>query len=170
MKSSQRPLNGCHHILRVYLPAESAHERCGEVLEYSRRTGCREVLLFTSSYDKQPSFAPLSEIEGYARVLEESASRLRKGGMIVSVNVMQTLGHIYYPQSAEETFGFRRRVYADGRTSGEGACPLCEKLRSWACLAYRLYASIEPRVLFVDDDFRTVMQGISCFCEAHLEG
>lgn len=159
---------GLHHLLRIYLHPGALERMTSEVLNYCLRTGCSEVLLFTTSYDKAPSFVSLEEIERYTYAIQPCVQRLRSSGLTVSVNVLQTLGHVYFPMAMQEQFPFQRRVYADGRISTEGACPLCPRLRDWAASAYGIYAKLKPQVLFVDDDFRTAMQGTSCFCDLHL--
>ena len=159
-----------HHILRIHLPLDVAERRTTEVIDYCRRTGCQEILLFTTSYDHAPSFQSLEEIEQYMQAIQPQVDRLRHAGVIVSVNVLQTLGHVYFPMALQKQFPFQRRVFADGHVSTEGACPLCPNLRAWAAGAYRIYARLRPPVLFVDDDYRTMMAGgMSCFCPLHLK-
>lgn len=159
-----------HHILRIYLPLEVAPQRTAEVLDYAARTGCSEILLFTTSYDRAPSFQSLEDTAAYVEAIAPFAGKLRKAGLTVSVNVLQTLGHVYFPVSMEKKFPFQRRVYASGRVSTEGACPLDPKLREWVAASYTIYARLKPPVMFVDDDFRTFMSGeISCFCPLHLK-
>lgn len=161
--------DGLHHILRIYLPTDVAATRTTEVLDYCRRTGCREVLLFTTSYDQAPSFTSLVEIEAYVATIGPQAERLRAAGITVSVNVLQTLGHVYFPKAMQEQFPFQRRVASDGHSSAEGACPLSPALRAWAAGAYAIYARLRPPVLFVDDDYRTMMAGgMYCFCPLHM--
>ena len=163
------PTPGLHHILRIHLPLDVAERRTVEVLDYCRRTGCSEVLLFTTSYDHAPSFQTLDEIRAYVNAIQPRIEALRHAGVTVSVNVLQTLGHVYFPAAQEKDFPFQRRVYAGGRVSTEGACPLDPKLRDWVTGAYKIYAGLRPPVLFVDDDFRTFMAGeVSCFCPLHL--
>ena len=157
-----------HHILRIYLPPDKLEARTNDVLNYCRRTGAQEVLLFTTSYDTEPTFTSVGEIEKYLALIEPQIARLRAAGLVVSINVMQTLGHIYFPRALQKQFPFQRRVYADGQESLEGGCPLCPGLRKWAAESYAAYARVRPHVLLVDDDFRTIMQGLSCFCEPHL--
>ena len=83
---------------------------------------------------------------------------------------MQTLGHIYFPEALSDNFPFQRRISKDGVPSHSGACPLCKNLQQWVTDSYRIYAEIQPNVLFIDDDFRTYMTGaLSCFCKQHLE-
>lgn len=158
-----------HHILRIHLPLDVAKRRTAEVIDYCKRTGCGEVLLFTTSYDHAPSFQSLDDIRDYVKAIQPRIAELRHAGVTVSVNVLQTLGHVYFPAAQETDFPFQRRVYAGGRVSTEGACPLDPKLHQWVTGAYKIYAGLRPPVLFVDDDFRTFMAGeISCFCPLHL--
>ncbi len=159
-----------HHILRIHLPLDAAERRTTEVIDYCRRTGCQEILLFTTSYDHAPSFQPLEEIGKYMQAIQPQVDRLKRAGVIVSVNVLQTVGHVYFPMALQKQFPFQRRVCADGHVSTEGACPLCPNLRAWVAGTYRIYAQLHPPVLFVDDDYRTMMAGgMSCFCPLHLK-
>lgn len=157
-----------HRVQRLYLPEGDMDRRCDELIDFCQRTGTQEVLLFTTSYDLKPSFQPVSELQAYADQLRPRMERLRHAGLVVDINVLQTLGHIYFPLAMQEQFPFQRRVYLDGKVSTEGACPLCGELRQWIIASYRIWASLAPRVIFVDDDFRTNMQGISCVCPLHL--
>lgn len=160
--------NNLHHAIRVFLPEDCMAERIEEVIDYCRRTGCEEVWLFTTSYDQSPSFVSLKEISRYAGLMREAMEKLRAVGIEPVVNVMQTLGHVYFPMEMQDEFSFQRRVAADGRVSHEGACSICPLLRQWVTESYRIYAGLKPSILWVDDDYRTVMQGLNCFCDLHL--
>ncbi len=155
-----------HHILRIFIPENAMERRTAEVIDYCRRTGCREVLWFTGDY--MPSFVPIDEIRDTVRKFAPYAERIREAGITFSVNVLQTVGHVSFPLSLQNEFPFQRRVYTDGRVSTEGACPLCPNLQDWVVEAYGIYATLMPRVIFVDDDFRAAMQGLSCLCDRHL--
>jgi hypothetical protein len=156
-------------ILRCYIPVGCEEGRMHDILSYCARTGCREVLLFTSSYDSMPTFIPLAELEEYARFLKPLVKTLRQNGIEVSINLLQTLGHVYYPKALDEQFPFQRRVNMDGRVSMAGACPLDENLRNYITSVYRLFAELKPRTIFVDDDFRNFLEGLCCFCPQHLK-
>lgn len=57
------------HILRYYIPLEKEKERLRDILDYCKKTGCEEVLLFTNSYRTMPSFIQLVEIENYSNCM-----------------------------------------------------------------------------------------------------
>lgn len=158
-----------HHILRIYIPRGYEKQRTADILDYCRRTGCSDVLFFTTSYDAQPSFISLDEITVDVERLRIVADQLRDAGIGVNINILQTLGHVYYPRAMQQEFPFQRRVTQDGCESTAGACPLCSNLREWVIGSYSLYASLKPQILFVDDDYRTVLHGLTCFCDLHLK-
>ncbi len=158
-----------NHILRYYIPEDKAEERIPEIIDYCKKTGCQQVVLFTSSYDRQPSFIPLSEIERYSEKLCSWTEVLRREGIKVGINVLATLGHIYFPEELSSQFPFQRRVDIDGNISLASACPLDSTLQQYLISAYKLYARVKPNLVFIDDDYRYITESIFCFCSLHLE-
>lgn len=158
-----------NHILRYHIPEGKAEERIPEIIDYCRRTGCTEVSLFTSSYDNAPSFIELPEVERYADKLVGWAEILRKVGIRVGINVLQTLGHIYFPEELSQKFPFQRRVDIDGKVSRASACPLDKKLQEYQVAAYKAYSQVKPTLVFIDDDFRQITESMFCFCPLHLK-
>ena len=76
------------HILRYHIRECMAESSIADIKKYCERTGCREVLLFTSSYDFQPSFIPLEELKSYADSLAGWSEILSQAGIIVNLNPM----------------------------------------------------------------------------------
>ena len=168
LRMTMKSETALHHILRTFLPENALESRTRDLLDYCRRTGCNEVLLFTTSYDEAPSFVHPDQVRTYVEKLRLYVERIRAAGITVSLNVMQTLGHIYFPLAMEKDFPFHRRVSTSGKVSTEGACPCCPKLQDWVAETYGIYAGLQPRVMLVDDDFRTFMQALTCLCDDHL--
>lgn len=156
-------------ILRYYVHTEHAARQLDEIRSFCQRTGCDEVMLLSSGYFTQPSFIPLDQVARYAESLAGWAQTLRSAGLTVSLNVIQTLGHRCFPRASAAAFPFQRQVHLDGIESPSTACPLDRNLRAYQGSAYRLYAAIQPRLLFVDDDFRYIMSGTGCCCPLHLD-
>lgn len=156
------------HILRYHIREALADAALEEIRTFHGRTGVRDVLLFTSSYDFQPSFLPLEELAAYARRMAAWAGQLADDGIRVGVNVLQTLGHVNFPGSLSGAFPFQRRVDGAGEESRGGACPLDEKLREYVSQVYRTFGALKPWLLYVDDDFRSLIGGAGCFCPDHL--
>jgi len=98
--------------------------------------------------------------------------KLRSLGVDVSINLTCTLGHSDFHQDLRKLFPFQFQVDITGVESKACACPLDDKWRRHISKIYRIYASLKPRVIWVDDDFRLhnhspVRWG--CFCPLHLK-
>lgn len=156
------------HILRFFINEECAERQVRELIDYCRETDCRKLLLFTTNYDREPSFLPLDMYRRRAENMHGWMSTFKTEGIVCGINMMQTLGHVYYPEDVQRTFGFRQRMEANGGESGAGACPLDEVLIRYIREVYKIFAALDPSVLYVDDDFRYWMQGPSCFCNEHM--
>ena len=158
-------------ILRLFLPLDQERNRVKDAIDYCRRTNCHEVMLFTGLFDSSPSFLSLDEInDRVENILKPAIDGLKNAGIKPTLNILQTLGHHYFPADAEyrKQFPFRERVPQDG-SAGGGACPLDENLRKWVAETYKIYAALKAEYIFVDDDFRTMMKGgLTCFCAEHL--
>ena len=157
------------NVLRLYIPPKGGDDRVEELIKICKRVNCREVILFTSSYDRQPSFIPIDDYAHYSKLLNKWKERFDEAGIKAGLNVMQTTGHIYYPSELSRKFNFQRKISDEGKEDGGGACPLCPNLRKHVEEEYRVLASAKPHLIFVDDDFRYYIRGYFCFCPLHME-
>lgn len=158
------------HILRIYIHEDQAERQLEDILKYCTRTHCREVMLLTTGYFTQPTFVALNEIESYTEKMIEWSNILRRHKIDVSLNVIQTLGHIFFSKESEKEFPFQRQIVLNGSESVSSVCPLCSEYRDYITQVYKFYARVKPGLLFVDDDFRFITGGgMGCFCPLHLE-
>lgn len=155
-------------ILRYYVPEEQRGKHLGELIETCDCLGLNEVLLFTADYLRG---APFVDKEGLKRRMEHlhlCAKEIRKAGLVFSLNVVHSLGHIRVPEEIVQRFGFRRQIRLDGRPAVHPVLdPSCPNLRRHLAEAYEAYAILEPRLIFVDDDYK--MDLGSCFYSGRLE-
>ena len=156
-------------ILRHYFWPGQVDAQMSAILDFCEKTGCSEMLLFTSSYECMPSFPPLERMAGNLETLRTAKRRFDAQGMRTYLNVMQTLGHVYYPEANQREVNIQPRVSIDGHVSREGGCPLCPNLRAYMREAYRLYGELGMELMFVDDDYRYLMSGCYCFCDRHMK-
>ena len=68
---------------------------------------------------------------------------------------------------------FRLMVDPYGNEATAVACPLCQNWQNYIAEMYSYYASIQPNVIWVEDDFRLhnhddLVWG-GCFCDFHME-
>jgi len=155
-------------FIRYYLP-ENKEERLGELVEFCKKTETDGILFFTSSYDSQPSFIDIEKYRNYAKKLKKWAILIKKENLRFGINMLQTLGHIYFPKKIERKFPFQRKVDINGIESKGGCCPLDENFKKYIYEVYQVFASLKPDIIYVDDDFRYIMDGFFCFCPLHLK-
>ena len=154
-------------LLRQYLRPDHLEEDFAYLLEFCQMTGCRELLLFTSSYEFDPSIIPPEQLAAYMARVRALKPKAAAANVRIYLNVLQTLGHVYLPESIRKQFGIQRRVNIEG-VAGEGGCPLDPAITAYLKTIYRMYAEFGTEMMFVDDDYRYIMQGIGCFCPLHL--
>jgi hypothetical protein len=156
-------------FIRYYLSETKAKDRVKELIEFCKRTGCEGVLFFSSSYDSMPSFIKIEEYRKYAEKLKIWVEKIKNEGLKFGINILQTLGHIYFPEEIENEFPFQRKIDINGVKSKGGVCPLDENFRKYILEVYKIFAELKPDIIYVDDDFRYIMDGIFCFCNLHIE-
>lgn len=161
------------YMLRYTLPVEE-YEKCVEKLvEYCRENMIDEVLFFTSGIRSwMGGIETVDEAEKYSQIIGYGMDRLKAIGVDTSINVVCTLGHGDFHQDLRKIFPFQFQVDVTGVESKACACPLDTQWRDHITKIYKIYASLRPKVIWVDDDFRLhnhtpVRWG--CFCPLHLE-
>ena len=142
-------------ILRYYVPPQGREEHLNELIETCRKTAVKEVLLFTSpAYGPGAGFPDRAELNERLEHLSTCAERIRGAGLVFSLNVFATLGHIFVAEEQVQHFGFWRQVGPDGSPALHPVLdPACPALHEYLAEAYQAYARLEPRLMFVDDDF-----------------
>lgn len=94
--------------------------------------------------------------------------KLKEMGVETGINMLHTNGHCFYAD--EEEFGFRRAVTLDGQPSRGSVCMLDKAFLEHIKSAYKYYASLNPSVIFTDDDIRMESLGqFICLCPEHIK-
>lgn len=163
--------------LRITL--NPAHARAQEKALFAiiRRAKIDGVIFIPpSSEENSPGLGTPAECEESVAALKPVFSRLRRAGVIPSVNIWWTLGFKNYPseiRSQRSRYpGFRWAVSLNGRVSEAIACPLDKAWLAEAARVYRSFAALKPEVMWMDDDLGSVLRAdmkSPCFCDACLD-
>ncbi len=93
-------------------------------------------------------------------------------GATTSLNPWHTVMHGDYGKKLRPGQDFRLMVDPGGRRAELAACPRDENWRSYLADLYAWYAAVNPRFIWVEDDFRYhnhwPLDWGGCFCEEHL--
>ena len=154
-------------VLRYFLPVENHASRFKQLVNFLERTGIRRVILFTGSFVEESAFFPLDYYQEHAKILSQYIPTLKQMGVEIGINMLNTMGHVYYANDGE--FDFTRALNQDGEPSTGWSCLMDDHLHEYIKKQYSFYAELKPDTIFLDDDVRYVkLNGLSCFCDKHL--
>ncbi len=155
------------------LPDETRSERIRELVEFCRETGVQEVVFFINAEEFNDGHLTAEETRVWLEAIEEAKEKLEEIGVLTSLNPWHTLLHADRGRRLKPDQDFQLMVDPYGNTSSCCVCPLCPNWRKYIAEIFRLYASIKPNIIFVDDDFRyhnhAPLKWGGCFCDLHLE-
>jgi len=159
------------------LPSIFRNEKIDWLIECSKKYkgSFNEVWLTTES-----GYPPFDVHKRTAKSFAESAAKLRKAGIAVSVELLGTIGHGQYKMIRDN----RGLVYEnspaeiivghDGSVCRYAFCWRGENFRKYILETVKIYVSaVKPDVLWIDDDFRAWNHDpvkFGCFCEKCIKG
>jgi hypothetical protein len=162
------------YILRLAMvPDFHEEERSGALSAFCREAQIDDVAFILWAEELNTGHLTLHEIEPWLRMVERVKPRLAAQGVTTSLNPWSALLHADRGRSLKPGQQFRLMVDSTGRTASATACPLCPALREHLRQQYERLAQLQPRVIWVDDDFRLhnhspLLWG-GCFCELHMQ-
>jgi len=144
-------------LLRYVLPFVDRDIYLDEMVRQCRSMGIEEVLQFTMLSNGEyggDAFYDGEEFEKRMEHFRYCADRIRREGLILSINAFHTLGHIHVPEEVVQHFGFERQLTREGKPNLHPVLdPRSPKLREHLAMIYSAYASLKPHRIFVDDDY-----------------
>ena len=164
---------GFHYMLRRTLPPWKAEETIEEAVRFCRESRIGEVIWKIDVEEFAHALPELSRIEEYIPWLKEAKRRLAQIGVLTSINPWVTLHHEDRGVDLSEVFPeMEWMMDYTGVSARSCACPLSPAWQEWLMEAYQRYASAEPNILWVEDDFRNFNHWpvrYGCFCPSHLK-
>ncbi len=162
-----------HYMLRRTLPRWKAEETIEEAIQFCQESKIGEVIWKIDVEEFAHALPELSRIEGYIPWLKEAKDRLARIGVLTSINPWVTLHHEDRGLDLSGVFpDMEWMVDYTGVSAQSCACPLSPGWQEWLVKAYQRYASVEPNILWVEDDFRNFNHlpvRYGCFCPRHLK-
>ena len=161
-----------HYMLRRNLPLWKWRSTVEETIGFCLDTGVDEIIWKVDAEEFSHGFVSHELIREYLEGLRHAKECQAAPGIAFSINPWVTQNHQgrgRYPDGAPD--GFRWRVHPDGSVALGMACPLSPGWCAWLVEAYRLYATMQPDKLWVEDDFKTFINAghhPGCYCDAHV--
>jgi hypothetical protein len=161
------------YILRLAMaPGLREEERLEALLAFCREARIDDVAFILWAEELNAGHPTPEEAEPWLQMVERVKPRLAAAGVTTSLNPWVVLLHADRGRRFKPGQSFQPMVDARGRRCSATACPLSPELHNHLRGHYRRLARVQPRVIWVDDDFRlhnhSPLQWGGCFCELHM--
>ena len=159
-------------------PPEFCQKRLVELLDFCRQAGIDAVQFYVNTLPGtyyMPAHSA-DEQAHWAKWMRESVSpALAEIGVSYQLNLQTLLGSTPYGLDMRDEYDWEFLVNQNGRETLGCACPIGPRFRLRMGEMLRLWASTEPEIVWIDDDFRLHNHGLAsqemdyyCYCEHHL--
>lgn len=132
-----------------------------------------DVMVFANVQEINTGHMSFAEQDEYLSLMERVQELLAPRGVTMSVNQWHSLMHADAGKRLRPDQDFGVMVDPAGRSAELCVCPLDESWQRYIAELYARYARLEPRNLWVEDDFRlhnhAPLDWGGCFCDRHLE-
>lgn len=161
------------YALRRTLPPWCFQERLDELLDFCRTAHVDEVIIKVDTEEFSHGLPTVEWLSEYVPMLARARDALARISVVFSLNPWVTVGHLDRGRDLRDVFpDMEWMVGHRGEQCRACACPLSPGWREHTQALWRLYASLRPNVVWVEDDIRTfnhVPVEFSCFCDLHTE-
>lgn len=161
------------YALRRTLVPWRFDELLQELTEKAAEYRIDEVIIKIDTEEFSHGHPPLEMIHDLLPRLKQAKKVLTERGIRFSLNPWSTLGHADRGHRAEDVLpNIGTMVGHDGIETTHCACPLSNVWKNYMVEMWKLYAELEPDVMWIEDDIRNFNHApvqYGCFCDAHLD-
>lgn len=162
------------YILRVCIqPGHHEEERMRELIRFCREGLVDDVMFFIDCEDLNQGHITKEEAKPWLNLIARAKEQLEPLEITTSINPWVTLNHADRGRKLKKGQTFGLMVDKNGKEATACVCPLSQEWRNYITDLYSFYASIDPYMLWIEDDFRfhnhVPLEWGGCFCEQHME-
>lgn len=140
---------------------------------FIREADIDDVAVFCNVQELNTGHMTQQEQDVWLKLLSDVQQAAAQEGATMSVNHWHSLMHADLGKTLAQNQPFRKMVDRDGKEASLCVCPMCESWQKYFTELYARYAALEPRILWVEDDFRLhnhdPLRWGGCFCDAHMK-
>ena len=161
------------YTLRYMLdPRANTPEKDEKLIEFVKRGKIDDVAFFINGEELNHSHLTKAETQVWLDAIKPLQKKLSEIGVTTSLNPWTTIMHSDRGYQVNPEIGFNTFVDIDGNKAKDMACPADPTWRKYLANTYAQYASIHPRRLWLEDDFRHYNHSplkLMCFCDYHMQ-
>lgn len=161
------------YLLRFAVqPGHREDEKLDRLIRFCEEASIDDVMFFVNQEELNLGHLTLEETKPWMDVIAKGKERLEAIGVTTSINPWTSLLGADRGRTLRPSQKFRLMVDPYGRSATAQACPLCGDFRAYIAEMYAYYAQLQPRILWVEDDFRfhnhSPLEWGGCFCDEHM--
>ncbi|KJY58115.1 Uncharacterized protein JF76_04320 [Lactobacillus kullabergensis] len=161
------------YTLRYMLdPRANTPTKDEKLIEFVKKGKIDDVAFFINGEELNHSHLTKAETQVWLDAIKPLQKKLSEIGVTTSLNPWTTIMHSDRGYQVNPEIGFNTFVDLDGNKAKDMACPADPTWRKYLANTYAQYASIHPRRLWLEDDFRHYNHSplkLMCFCEYHMQ-
>ena len=174
---SEFPVNnetagGAWYALRRTLVPWDFDNQLEDLIKNAKEFKIDEVILVIDTEEFSHGHPSIQWVDDYQKKLFRAKARLKKEGIVYSLNPWVTVGHNDRGRDVRKDFpGASMMTGHRGEKAKAQFCPLDKVWREYIEYIWGKYAETGPHVIWVDDDIRTFNHepvDYGCFCSEHL--
>ncbi len=147
--------NAAWYALRRTIPRWDADRNVAELIGFCRENCIDEVIIKVDTEEFTQGLPTVAWLHGYLPILKQIKSKLKQIDVVFSINPWVTLVHCDRGRDIRRVHpNIGLMVAHDGSQCLACACPLSDGWREQTNELWSRYASLEPAVLWVEDDIR----------------
>ena len=143
-----------------------------KLIEFVKKGKIDDVAFFINGEELNHSHLTKAETQLWLDAIKPLQKKLSEIGVTTSLNPWTTIMHSDRGYQVNPEIGFNTFVDLDGNKAQDMACPADPTWRKYLANTYAQYASIHPRRLWLEDDFRHYNHSplkLMCFCDYHMQ-
>ena len=161
------------YTLRYMLdPRANTPTKDEKLIEFVKKGKIDDVAFFINGEELNHSHLTKAETQLWLDAIKPLQKKLSEIGVTTSLNPWTTIMHSDRGYQVNPEIGFNTFVDIDGNKAQDMACPADPTWRKYLANTYAQYASIHPRRLWLEDDFRHYNHSplkLMCFCDYHMQ-
>ncbi len=161
------------YTLRYMLdPRANTPTKDEKLIEFVKKGKIDDVAFFINGEELNHSHLTKAETQLWLDAIKPLQKKLFEIGVTTSLNPWTTIMHSDRGYQVNPEIGFNTFVDLDGNKAQDMACPADPTWRKYLANTYAQYASIHPRRLWLEDDFRHYNHSplkLMCFCDYHMQ-
>ena len=143
-----------------------------KLIEFVKKGKIDDVAFFINGEELNHSHLTKAETQLWLDAIKPLQKKLSEIGVTTSLNPWTTIMHSDRGYQVNPEIGFNTFVDINGNKAKDMACPADPTWRKYLANTYAQYASIHPRRLWLEDDFRHYNHSplkLMCFCDYHMQ-